>query len=116
MKKLSTIFFICVVGQQTYGQTPSISNPHFRRSIIKTKIDSIEEAFEKKSQFQFQSGYTNKVIFAGRNFGVNQFGVTLGAAYHHKSGINLEYNGNYWSGMPNRYALTDAGVYYEKSL
>src|SRR6266581_4252044 len=104
MKRLPTIFFICVVGQHTYGQTPFISPLHLRRSILKTRIDSIEEALEKKSRFQIQSGYANKVIFAGRNFGVNQFGATLGAAYHHKSGINFEYNGNYWNGMPNRYA------------
>src|SRR5882724_7023041 len=104
MKRLPAIIFICIVGPHAYGQTPSISTLHFRKSILKTRIDSIEEALEKKSQFQIQSGYTNKVIFAGRDFGVNQFGATFGAAYHHKSGFNLEYNGNYWSGMPNRYA------------
>lgn len=58
----------------------------------------------------------NKVIFAGRNFGVNQFGATFGATYRHKSGINLEYNGNYWSEMDNPYSLTDLGIYYEKSV
>jgi hypothetical protein len=116
MKKLSTIFFICFVGQQTYGQTPSISTLHFRKAILKSRIDSIEESLEEKSQFQLQSSYTNKVIFAGRDFGVKQFGATLGVAYHHKSGFNLEYNGNYWSAMDNRFALSDIGGYYEKSL
>src|SRR5258708_17799254 len=58
----------------------------------------------------------SRVVFVGGNFSVNQFGVAPGVTYHHRSGINLEYEGNYWSGMPNRYALTDAGIYYEKTL
>ena len=116
VKKLSTIFFICVFGQQTYGQPLSATSIHWKKNQLKSKIDSMEEALEQKNQFHFQSGYANKVIFAGRNFGVNQFGATLGASYHHKSGINFEYNGNYWSGMPNRYALTEVGAYYEKPL
>jgi len=80
------------------------------------KTDSTEEALENVSQFRFQAGYTSKVVFVGRDFGVHQFGVAPGVTYHHRSGVNLEYEGNYWSGMPNRYALTNAGIYYEKFI
>jgi len=116
MRPLSTIFFIYIFWQQADAQTPTVSLAHWKKNQLKNKFDSIEEAFEKKTQFQLQSGFMNKVIFAGRDFGVNQSGATLGALYHHRSGINIESSGNYWSGMPNRYALTEVGAYYEKPL
>ena len=76
----------------------------------------MEEALEKISQLHFTTGYTNKVIFAGRNFGVNQSGATFGSSYHHRSGFNVEYTGNYWGGMQNPYALTEVGTYVERPV
>lgn len=99
----------------TNAQT-STPKTYFLRHQQKNKIDSLEEAIENKNQFQFCAGYTNKVIFAGRNFGVNQAGATVATSYHHHSGLNIEYEGSYWSGMENRYALTEIGAYYEKSI
>lgn len=116
MKKIATIFLLCVVGRDTYTQIPSLNSAHLNKKQLNNSIDSIEEALDKKTQFRFQSAYMNKVIFAGRNFGVDQFGATLGATYRHKSGINLECNGNYWNAMDIAYALTDVGIYYEKPI
>src|SRR5712671_2548419 len=111
MKKSLIIIFICLVGEPSSEQIlvpPNKSLRKFSMRQTRFKIDSTEEALEKISQFQFHAGYMSKVVFVGRNFGVHQYGVA--------PGVNLEYEGNYWSGMPNRYALTDAGICYEKFL
>src|SRR5258706_4945494 len=119
MKRLLIVVFICLVGKPSFEQivVPSMKSLCMvGAGQTRFKIDSMDEALEKISQFRFQAGYLSKVVFVGRNFGVRQFGVAPGVTYHHRSGLNLEYEGNYWSGMPNRYALTDLGIYYEKSL
>jgi len=97
------------------GQT---SSPKFYllKHQQENKVDSLEDAIEKTSQFQFQAGYANKVIYAGRNFGIDQSGASFGTSYHHSSGLTVEYEGSYWSGVENRYALTELGAYYEKSV
>jgi len=105
---------VCLVGFVN-GQA-SAPKSYFLKRQQKNKIDSLEEAIENRNQFQFHTGYTNKVIFAGRNFGVNQSGATVGTSYHHQSGLTIEYEGSYWSGMENKYALTEVGAYYEKSV
>jgi len=119
MKKFLIVVFICLVGKPSSEQIVVPSMKRLRMvgaGQTRFKIDSMDEALEKISQFRFQAGYLSKVVFVGRNFGVRQFGVAPGVTYHHRSGLNLEYEGNFWSGMPNRYALTDLGIYYEKSL
>ena len=119
MRKSLVIVFICLVGKPSYEQIliPSMKGLRtFSMKGTRSKIDSTEEALEKISQFRFKAGYMSKVVFVGRNFDVNQFGIAPGLTYHHRSGVNLEYEGNYWSEMPNRYALTNAGLYYEKSF
>src|SRR5260221_7429083 len=100
MKKSVIIVFICLVAKPSLEQilVPSLKGP--RKISVKptrSKIDSTEEALEKISQFRFKAGYLSKVVFVGRNFGVNQFGIAPGVTYHHRSGVNLEYEGNYWS-------------------
>src|SRR5712664_3122600 len=110
MQKSLIIIFICLVGKPSSEQIPMPSTKRLRNFSMRQttfKIDSTEEALENVSQFRFHAGYTSKVVFVGRDFGVHQFGVAPGVTYHHRSGINLEYEGNYWSGMPNRYALTN---------
>jgi len=99
----------------TRGQA-SLPKTFFLRHVQESKIDSLEDEMESKSQFQLQTGYANKVIFAGRNFGVDEWGATFGASYHHRSGVSVEYEGNYWSGMENKYALTELGAYYDKTI
>ena len=100
----------CVNGQTSSPKT------YFLKHQQKNKTDSLEEATENQTQFRFQAGYANKVIFAGRDFGVKQPGATFGTSYHHQSGLNIEYEGSYWSGMENKYAMTEVGAYYEKTI
>src|SRR5258705_7389637 len=119
MQKSLIIIFLCLVGKPSSEQillpsTKRLRNFSMRQTTF--KIDSTEEALESVSQFRFQTGYTSKVVFVGRDFGVHQFGVAPGVTYHHRSGVNLEYEGNYWRGMRNRFAFANAGIYYEKFL
>ena len=119
MKKSVIIVFIFLVGKPSFEQIPVPSMNGPRKVNVKptrVRIDSTKKALEKTNQFRFKTGYLSKVVFVGRNFGVNQFGIAPGVTYHHRSGVNLEYEGNYWSEMDNRYALTNAGLYYEKSF
>lgn len=97
------------------GQTSLPRNYSLKRQW-KNRVDSLEDMIEKKSQFHFQTGYANKVIYAGRNFGIDQWGATFGASYHDRTGLTVEYEGSYWSGMDNKYALTEIGAYYKKSV
>jgi hypothetical protein len=113
--RLQLIIVLAWLIGHAMGQT-LIPKPTFLKHQQKNRIDSIEEAVERKSQFRFQAGHANKVIFAGRNFGVNQSGANFTTSYHHRSGLTVEYEGNYWSGMNNPYALTEIGGYYEKPV
>lgn len=114
IRLLLTIIVVCLVACVS-AQTSS-PKVYFLKHQQKNKIDSLEEVMEMKSQFRVQASYANKLIYAGRNFGVDQSGALFGTSYHHRSGFSIEYEGNYWSGMQNKYALTELGVYYEKSF
>jgi len=116
MNKIPIAIFMCFYSQQIFAQNQMLITSPLWHVHLKNKIDAIEETLDKQSQLRFKAGFQNKIIFAGRNFGENQFGATIATVYHHRSGLNAEYNGNFWSGMPNKYALSEAGISYEFSV
>ena len=41
-------------------------------------------------------GYSSNIVNAGRNYGIDQFGLSPGVSFYHKSGIYADYSG-YWN-------------------
>ena len=65
-------------------------------------IDSLLYADFRYSQLSIRLGYTSDITYAGRNFGIEQYGFGAGAAYYHKTGLFADVSG-YWNSeiIPN---------------
>lgn len=61
-------------------------------------IDSLLQLPEAKerSQMLLRLGYNSNVVSASRTLGLDQFGLSPGISYYHKSGLYVDYSG-YWS-------------------
>lgn len=82
-------------------------------------IDSLIQmpnAFELGSTLVARLGYNSNIVAAGRTLGLNQFGLTPGISYYHKSGMYLDATA-YWSQeySPSLY-LTVPSVGYMKTV
>jgi hypothetical protein len=65
-----------------------------------------------KSQFTIRTGYTSNITNAGRNFGVQQYGLNAGVAFYHKSGLFADVGGYYNSDQEPKYNTTIASLGY----
>jgi hypothetical protein len=74
--------------------------------------DNQEDSTNIYSNLVFNVGYANRVIYAGRDFRVKQFGLNGGLNYYHKSGLFLGVNSTWQSEAEPQYVLTDFGVGY----
>lgn len=72
-------------------------------------IDSLlqMDELEEKSQLAARLTFNSNVAAAGRTFNINQFGLSSGLSYYHKTGAYLDLAG-YWSNAfePQQYYLT----------
>lgn len=59
-------------------------------------IDSLVFTDFRFSQLSLRLGYTSNITYAGRNFGIEQHGFGIGAAYYHKTGLFADVSG-YWN-------------------
>ena len=59
-------------------------------------IDSLINTDYRFSQLTIRTGYTSDITYAGRNFGVSQYGFNAGLAYYHKTGLFADVSG-YWN-------------------
>jgi len=59
-------------------------------------IDSFSLVDYQYSQLYLRLGYTSNITNAGRNFGIDQHGLSAGVSYYHKSGIFADVSG-YWN-------------------
>jgi len=50
-------------------------------------IDSLIKGKFKFSSLMLRTAYTSNIMNAGRDFGINQYGFSLGASYYHKTGL-----------------------------
>jgi hypothetical protein len=94
-----------------FGESDSLS--------IFQLIDSLLKAPDRKetgSSLVTRFGYNSNVVSSGRPFGIDQFGLTSGLSYYHKSGLYVDATG-YWSQQydPNYY-LTIASAGYFNSI
>ncbi len=65
-------------------------------SSILDLLDSMIMLGEPKSSLSARLSYTSNIAYAGRDFGVQQFGFAAGLAYYHKSGLFTGING-FWN-------------------
>jgi hypothetical protein len=80
-------------------------------------IDSILQLKPVKySELITRFSYNNNVLIAGRNYGVNQHGISSGASYYHKSGVYADLSGYWNSAFSPKYNLTIASIGYMKFL
>jgi hypothetical protein len=59
-------------------------------------IDSLLRTDINYSQLSLRLGYTSDITYAGRNFGIQQFGFGAGASYYHKTGLFADISG-FWN-------------------
>lgn len=75
-------------------------------SSLLSLLDEILAEDYLKSQFSVRLGYTSDITNAGRNYGVQQFGLNAGLAYYHKSGVFADIAGYYNSDQDPKYNTT----------
>lgn len=63
---------------------------------ILTLLDSLINSDFKYSSLSIRAGYISDILNAGRDFGINQYGLTAGVSYYHKSGLFGDMN-TYWN-------------------
>lgn len=93
----------------TYSDSLSIFN------LIDSLL-TLEEA-SPRSSMAVRLSYNSNVQYAGRTLGINQFGLTPGLSYYHKSGLYADVSG-YWSDEfePNYYlTILSAGYMHSFS-
>ncbi len=59
-------------------------------------IDSLIQGKFKFSSLMIRTAYTSNIMNAGRDFGISQYGFSLGASYYHKTGLFGDLT-SYWN-------------------
>lgn len=79
-------------------------------------IDEILSIDNNYSEIQFRVGYSSRVTSAGRDFGIDQQGITPGISFYHKSGLFMDATGFWNSEFDPKYNLTVATLGYIKQF
>jgi hypothetical protein len=79
-------------------------------------LDSLLAIQPVSSQLSLRLGYTSNITYAGRNFGINQHGLSVGAGYYHSSGLYTDISGYWNSDLEPRYNPTIATLGFLHSL
>ena len=123
MKIAKKLFCLSVIflSYQTYGQV-KISSINY--DSLLTASDSLSifdlldslissgELAKPKSVLSIRAGYNSNITSAGRPFQVNQFGLSAGSSFYHRSGIFADVTG-YWSNQYDpSYFLTVTSIGY----
>ncbi|WP_422359015.1 hypothetical protein [Reichenbachiella sp.] len=69
-------------------------------------IDELLKPAPKQSQLQLRFGYSSRVTSAGRDFGIDQQGLTPGVSFYHHSGLYVDATGFWNSEFDPKYNLT----------
>ena len=86
---------------------------------ILSLLDSLirlEETDENTSQLALRLSYTSQIVSAGRDLGLDQFGLSYGFSYFHKSGIFADFTGYSNSQINPQYYLNMASLGYLGSI
>ncbi len=79
-------------------------------------IDSLLNYDLDYSQLSFRLGYTSDITNAGRNFGIEQYGLNAGLTYYHRSGLFADLSGYWNSDIEPNYNPTIVSVGYMSTL
>ncbi len=80
-------------------------------------IDSVLNLdFTPPSELHLRFGYNSSVLTAGRDFGLNQHGLTPGITFYHKSGVFSDLTAFWNSEADPKYNLTMASIGYMGTL
>jgi hypothetical protein len=83
---------------------------------IQFKLDSLDYRVNTATQLSASLNYMNEVVYAGRDYGIKQFGLSPGVTYRHQSGWWVSALGYYFSGIPQKFGKADAVVGYATHL
>lgn len=77
-------------------------------------IDSLlqTDEFDPTSTFSIRLGYNSNVLAAGRTLAIENFGLSQGVSYYHKSGLYADVSGFWSNDFEPKYYLTIASVGY----
>ncbi len=75
-------------------------------------LDSMVNLSEPKSYLSARMSYTSAIAYAGRNFGVSQYGFSAGLSYYHKSGLFADATGFWNSDITPKYNPTITSIGY----
>jgi hypothetical protein len=94
---------------------PADSVARSRREAVINRVDSLETAVYARRRFGYETEYMSRVVYAGRDFGVNQTGLNHQLSYEtaHWTVYGKAYH---WSGLPNPWAKYDLGASYHTSF
>jgi hypothetical protein len=80
-------------------------------------IDSLLELDEsQRSQMAFRLSYNSNVLSAGRTLGIENFGLSPGVSYFHRSGLYADLSAFYSRDFEPSYYLTIASIGYMKDI
>jgi hypothetical protein len=75
-------------------------------------IDSLLLSDFRFSQLSIRLGYTSDITYAGRNFGISQYGFGAGVSYYHKTGLFADLSGFWNSSLKPAYNPTITSLGY----
>lgn len=75
-------------------------------------IDSLLNIEDKSHDLTLKMTYISQMLTAGRDFGVNQYGLSPGISYFHKSGLFADVNGFWNSEYEPNYTMTVVSAGY----
>ena len=75
-------------------------------------MDSLLYTDLRFSQLSMRLGYTSDITYAGRNFGIQQYGLGAGLSYYHKTGLFADVSGFWNSNIQPAYNPTITTVGY----
>jgi len=88
----------------------------FLFSTADAQTDEKEEEEQPKTRLEISAEGLSNAIYAGRNFGINQFGFNPGITFCHKSGLNLSLMNFGMSKSIGFIEETDLGISFTKNV
>ena len=84
-------------------------------TMLMSLLDSLihlDDSDFKQSQLSFKVGYMSQIVTAGRDLGIEQYGLSYGVSYYHHSGVYGDVSGYWNSESDPKYYLTNTSVGY----
>jgi hypothetical protein len=109
---------LIVISWGSYAQENNALSPaptsaltHLDSLTIFQLIDSLL-TMEEHSQLGVRVNYNSNVLSAGRTLGIQQFGLSPGISYYHKSGVYADVSGFWTNDFIPKYYLTTLSAGY----